>query len=759
MVCFMRWPEGAQPRQRWADTRGIFFGGLVAFLVAAAVPSVAGAHASFVDSSPSPGQRLSHAPARIVLTFSEPVSPRLSFVTLINTATRDEEPVTTGVSGRRVVVRPRGALSRGAYRVSWRAVSSDEGHAVRGSLAFGVRAAAAGGSQVQQPGPLEDAGWLRALIRAAQYAALLVFAAGLLIPRLLGVGPGSSWLVPPRVREAVAASPAVLSRERSIVTDAGLLAAAFAALAAVADTQAAAGSLAPAAFRDFLLGTPAGGARVAVVLLTALALSLGRRAPRMAAGAAAGALAGVALAGHAQSASPRVLALAADWVHLLAAAVWLGGIALVVLAWTPFLRAAGMAGRLAVARHVLPRLGRLALPAFAVVVVSGVTNAALELGRPAALFTTAYGRVLAVKIALVAAIASASYLHAIRLRPRLIAANPHPPAPLERRHWWLLRAEPILGLGVAAAVALLVAFPVPPRQLAAAASRPPASPCSPCPLPLPGRDELSVADQGGSLLVAAWMRRTPNQLSGTIRVLSFQGRPAPTSVQMAAGRPRPCGPGCWRFALPASADSVELSVRDRGRRYPVALPARWRSSGSATARRLLARAQATMRRLRSVRERETVSSVPEVSAITDYRLEAPDRFSYTTAVLRRRAGQGAKLGRQAQSVVVGSDRWTRATGASAWERGDYGGGLPFRTRSWFSWTPYARSIRLLTARSGIATVALADPGTPAWWRLWVETRTGRVLRTRLTIPAHFMTQRFFAYNQPLDVTAPTRAHR
>lgn len=731
---------------------------LLASTVAAAHPSVAGAHASFLGSSPSPGQRLSRAPSRIVLTFSEPVNPRLSAVTLRSAVAGRPEPATIRVSGRRIVVRPRGPLSRGAYRLSWRAVSSDEGHAVGGSMSFGVRAAAVGGSDLVQHGPLADGGWLRALIRIPMYAALLIFAAALLIPRLLRIAPGASWLAPPLVLQAIRSNSPIRSRERSVIIDAGLFATAFAALAAVADTQAAAGSVSPAAFGEFLLGTTAGAARVAVVLLTALALSLAQRAPRVAAAGAGAALAGVTLAGHAESASPRALALATDWIHLLAAAVWLGGIALIVLVWAPSLRAAGLAGRLAVARHVLPRFGRLALPAFAVVVVSGATNAALELGHPGALLATGYGRVLALKMALVAGIASASWLHAIRLRPRLLAANPHPPAPLERRHWRLLRTEPILGLGVAAAVALLVAFPVPPRQLAAAASRPPASPCNPCPLPSPHRDELSVADQGGSLLVAAWTHRTPAGLAGTIRVLDIQGRPARTSIQLASGRSRSCGTGCWRFALAASADSIVLSVRDRGRRYRVNLPARWRSDRSAAARHLLTRAQATMRRLRFVRERETVSSVPDVSAITDYRLQAPNRFSYSTGVLSNNAGR-PRLRRQAQSVVVGRDQWTREIGAPAWQRGEYGGGLPFRTRSWFSWTPYARSVRLLATRSGIATIALADPGTPAWWRLWIEIRTGRVLRTKLATPAHFMTQRFFAFNQSLDVTAPTGASR
>ena len=105
------------------------------------------------------------------------------------------------------------------------------------------------------------------------------------------------------------------------------------------------------------------------------------------------------------------MAIVADWAHLLGAAVWVGGIALIALAWAPALRR-GTEARLAVARHVLAPFGRVALPAFCVVVVAGVVNAAVELGAPSDLWQTAYGRVLLVKIALVGAIAAASYGHA-----------------------------------------------------------------------------------------------------------------------------------------------------------------------------------------------------------------------------------------------------------------------------------------------------------------------------------------------------------
>src|SRR2546427_291646 len=83
-----------------------------------------------------------------------------------------------------------------------------------------------------------------------------------------------------------------------------------------------------------------------------------------------------------------------------------------------------------------------------------------------------------------------------------------------------------------------------------------------------------------------------------------------------------------------------------------------------------------------------------------------------------------------------------------------GGGLPFRTRSWFTWTTYARHVYLLSDDDHRAVVALMDPGTPAWWRLTIDLRTNRVLHDRLITYGHFMTQRFSAIDQPVRIEPP-----
>jgi copper transport protein len=728
---------------------------LIAFALVLVQPASALAHSAFLGSLPEPGTRLRSSPREVSLTFTEALNRKLSTATLTALSAGTHVAATSQVSGRRLLVRPTQPLARGAYRVQWHSVSTDDGHALEGSFSFGVRAAAAGGEHVVQQSPFARDGWLRVFARGAMYATLLVFSGALLLDVLLR-RRGASWLLPEALSSAAPAPDRhrVARRGQRVVLDVGFLAVGAAALSAVADAADAAGGFSARGLSDFLLTGNAGLTRVYVVLFLLLAVALAALRFRAAGVAALGALGAVALSGHANAASPQGVAVVNDWVHLTATALWLGGIALIVAVLGPAMRRGARPERLAVARHVLPRFGRVALPAFTVVVVTGLVSAVIELGHLQALWETGYGRVLMVKVALVAFIAAASYLHALRLRPRLLAANPHPDNGLEHRHWRLLRTEPLLGVGVVTAVALLVDFPLPPRQLGdlneADASSPPAAPCDPCPLPNPTSSELAVAEQGGSDVVAAWVRRDGAGLVGTVRLYGLDDRPVRDPLTVLGGHQSSCGRGCARFRLALAPPTLRVSVRQKRRTYVAHLPVRWRAREERRARALLERAQETMRALESVREAERVSSVPGLSAITDYRLKAPDRMAYRT-------------NGQVQSVVVGATQWTREQPRAPWQKIEFGAGLPFLTRSWFTWTTYARHVYLLAERTQagrrVAVVGLMDPGTPAWWRLTIDRRTNRVLEDRLVTYGHFMTQRFTAFNQPLRIEPPTGTRR
>jgi copper transport protein len=704
------------------------------------------AHSAFVGSSPSPGTRLGETPAELTLRFTEPLERRLSTADLVAVEGGERFPVeVSAATAKQLTLIPSGPLTRGAYRVEWHTVSTLDGHALEGTFSFGVRAPAAGGAHALEQSPLARDGWVRVLARVVLYATLLLFAGALLLRLLLARAGEPSWVVPDGAAATLADRAGPRRRERFVMVDLGLAAAVAAAASALAEGADAAGSLSPDGISQYLIGSVPGFARVAVVLLILVAALMAARGTRLAALPAAVALGAVAASGHASSADPRVPTIVLDWVHLLAGAVWLGGIALIAVVWGPALWRSGRSLRMAVARSVLPAFGRVALPAFLVVASTGAVSALVQLGHLAALWESAYGRVLAVKVVLVVLIAGASYGHALRLRPRLLAANPHLDERLERRHWRLLRSEPILGLGVIGAVAVLVAFPLPPRQLGDAdEALAAAAPCDPCPLPRPKADELAVAEQAGSHLVAAWLRRERGSLQGTVRVQNVRGKPAREPVRVLEARQRSCGRGCLRLAASPRA-VLSVAVRERGRSYLARLPARWHEGANARAHRLLERTQHTMAGLESLREVEAVTSGPGSFARTDYRLRAPDRFAYVT-----------NLG--TESVVIGKRQWLRPRGAQ-WRGARYAGGGPgFSTRGWFRWTPYAQQVRLLgvsTERGGrIAELALMDPGTPVWLRLTVDLATMRVTRERMIAQAHYVTRRYFAFNDPVTIRVP-----
>jgi len=686
---------------------------------------------------------LESSPAQVALSFTEPLNERLSRASLVSLAGGRETVVRTEASAKRLVLRPRSDLATGAYRVRWHTVSTEDGHALEGSFSFGVRAAAAGGEHVVQQSPFARNGWLRVVLRALFYVAALLFVGALLLRLLLS--RGGSWLAPGRI-DAIDANP-IGRRERELVGDVGWAAAGLAVAVALAEAADAASGLSLSGTRDFLASSVAGAGRTATVVLLAGAALTAARLPRLAAALGAAAFGAVAASGHAASASPRVPSIFNDWVHLLSGAMWLGGIGLILAVWAPTLRSQPTAAKAALANCVLPAFGRVALPAFALVSLTGLVSLLTQLGRVSALWETAYGRVLTVKIALVGLIAAASYIHALRLRPQVAAAaGSQRAARLERRHWRLLRSEPGLAVCVITAAAVLVVFPLPPRQLGEAEDAVAASaPCDPCPLPAPAVDELPVAENAGQNVVAGWLRRRAESVSGTVRVTNLRGEPTRIPVAVRGARQRSCGAGCLDFGE-ARGEQLAVVVRDRGRTHMAALPTRWAPGKTARARRLLLQAQAAMRRLKSVRQSELVSSGPGSYARVRYRLQAPDRMAFTTGI-------------GTSSVFIGERQWLRGSDERTWHTVEGAQSLPFSTRRWFRWTPYAQHVRWLEQRTErgrrVAELALFDPGTPVWIRLTLDTASHRVLRERSITKAHFATQRYHAFNQAASVRAPS----
>lgn len=408
----------------------------LAVLLGGAGPAFA--HAAFVRSSPADGATIAAPPDTFSLTFSEPTSPIVL---------RLVRPGGDAVILDRFVLRdttleieaPDG-LGTGTHVLTWRVVSVD-GHPVGGSVVFAIGEASPGSA----PGVAEAVDWP---VRTAIWTSRIVLYVGL----FFGVGGifFRHWIAP-AARPARLASVAGIAAGLFSIGPQGLDALGL-SLPGLLDW-----SVWQAGF-----STSHGGS----VVLAVLALAAGLAATRMAGlwGKGLSLLAFVAMgaalaaSGHASAAPPQWLTRPAVFLHAAGIAFWAG--ALVPLGRVLAARDGG-AGR------ALGRFSRLAPLALLPLVLAGLLLAAIQLGRPQALWTTPYGWVLLLKLALLAGLFALAAINRYRLTAGALAGDARAGRSLRRS----IAAEIALVL-VILAVAAAWRFTPPPRALADAAPPP-----------------------------------------------------------------------------------------------------------------------------------------------------------------------------------------------------------------------------------------------------------------------------------------------
>ncbi len=110
-----------------------------------------------------------------------------------------------------------------------------------------------------------------------------------------------------------------------------------------------------------------------------------------------------------------------DFVHLMAASVWAGGLFAMSVAIFPFLSQARLSTPVRLA--LVQRLSSVAAIALAAILVTGVLSAYHYLGGFGPLFSTAYGHILLVKLALVAIAIALGATNRFVFVPRIRAAQ------------------------------------------------------------------------------------------------------------------------------------------------------------------------------------------------------------------------------------------------------------------------------------------------------------------------------------------------
>jgi copper transport protein len=413
--------------------------------IALVAPATAFAHATLERTYPSLRERMGYPPTRIVLRFDQNVSALPGSIQVLK-PNGDNVARIAHADGREIAAAvPK--LPKGPYTVRWRAVSND-GHVVSGVFTFGVRYVAPPVTEAvgaQGPTRSED------IVRWAYFLALALLVGGLGTRLLIARGP-----LPERA-------------ERRFYWLVGIGAIGVLEVGVVAFLLRAEDAL-QLSFGDFLYGdlSPlSGGTRfgqtfIAMTLGFAFALTFiflawltDRRALLWPAFALALLFsAGLSLSGHsAGEPNSTWLSELADYAHLTAAMLWIGGlVTLVVVVWpaAPERR-----------REVFLRFSRFATALVAVVIAAGTYLSIERLPHLADLWASSYGRTLVAKLALVGVALLWGAMHHFVARPLV---ERRPTSGLLARLPRSLLGESIVGMAVLLVAAVLVNAKPPPQR-------------------------------------------------------------------------------------------------------------------------------------------------------------------------------------------------------------------------------------------------------------------------------------------------------
>jgi copper transport protein len=358
----------------------------------------ASAHAVLESSDPSAGARLDAAPGSVSLTFSEQPEISLTDIDVLDASgasvvagapsAAPDDPFTARVA----LASP----EEGAYTVTWRTVSQADGHATAGAFTFGVGVAARDVGVAERVASAPTTSWVEVVGRFGVLVGLVV---------LLG---GASTAV-----NVFGGTPGVVRAYGS----AGWLAAALGLLLLARAQWSAAGAglgdvLSTSIGRALVLRALGLGLAGAGLAIAWKAMGSGRRLGYILTltGAGAAMLAHVS-AGHAAAGtSLGSIEVVAQWVHFVAVAVWLGGLAALLLGT----RGATPAERTSAVRRFSTLAGVMLL----LVAATGGVRALDELDGWGDLVTTVYGRIVLLKIVLLVALGGLGAVNRYRNVPK-----------------------------------------------------------------------------------------------------------------------------------------------------------------------------------------------------------------------------------------------------------------------------------------------------------------------------------------------------
>lgn len=400
----------------------------------------ASAHAILLDSTPESGGVHDDVPATIEFTFNENVRLIDGTIRLFLPADEGEEPeplvLEAEADGRQVTIYLPEELEDGAYIVGWRVVSADN-HPVGGAFSLQI-----GEGDFEPPfvmteiaGP-EYTQLLVELLTVMQYIGLLLLAGLLFFERFIVRTQGR---VEPRTRRllrvgfwlAASAAVTLIFASGVLITGRELIG----ELPSGDITILAPDTWIPGlSWQTFVVaGIVTGAGVIALYVGSRSSSALGRW---IALSSAAVALIAPLFIGHSMSVRPSWLMMLADYGHLVAAALWCGGLIGLLrylAAARPNERGGDPRTSPVEAAKIVSQFSRFAFWSVVTLAVSGTTMAVLILPGWRDVYETAWGRTFLLKLVLIAVVMGLAAWNRMKLLPGIAAR------PSERERWVSLR--------------------------------------------------------------------------------------------------------------------------------------------------------------------------------------------------------------------------------------------------------------------------------------------------------------------------------
>lgn len=426
------------------------------------------AHAVPEISTPRPNQLLETSPAEIRIKFNEPIVPSLSRIDVLTQAGQSVETDSSQAiddENRILAANLQRPLTDGVYLVSWQVLSAVDGHTTNGSFSFGVGAV----DLTAVSDDISVQAQLSPLSAVARWLTLtgLSLLMGLFAFRLLVWNPILANVQLDPDEERLDLHHARVSLKFGL---AGLILMVFALVLVFID-QASAFDLMQFDNFQIWISTQFGAMWLIRFFLIAIAhfnLSVfvdvknGRQGLRgwewwVGLVLAVGLALTSAMISHSAALSKDTLqAIIIDWVHVLAAAIWVGSLVyLVVGLW--------LTSRLPVAQRswlylsLMLQFSALAALAVGLLTASGLYLSWRHVGSWTGLVGTAYGLTLLAKLALAFLVFVMAGINLLIIKPRLNAAYEanEDALPLLARFRWVVLIETGLAMLILLAAGVL----------------------------------------------------------------------------------------------------------------------------------------------------------------------------------------------------------------------------------------------------------------------------------------------------------------